>query len=608
MFRRKLIWVFVAVICLPAATMLELGRRLLDQDRRLATEYQRERREQAADRTVQSLRTALSEPALFQRPAGPGAILVSYPDGPVMFRPDPAKLPEAAADFYSAAESIENTGTDPMKAVVLYRQLTSASDAAVRAGAWVRLARTLRKAHNDPGALAAYTELSHIETVAAAGWPATLAAAWGRCTVLREMGREAELRQEALRLRTRLDEGAWPLTHDAYSIFADDVVRWTAEKRPIEREALTDAANRLWGRVRNGEEAGEGRRFVVQNGEPITLIWKTVRHATVVLAASMPFVRQSWLNRTGGLTWLRDDKGLDLTKALSTDFVLRYPAETGLPWVLAVAAPAGGGEFAARRQLLLVLLFAVGLFTMAGGYFCLRMLRREFVLARMQSDFVAAVSHEFRTPLTSMRMISEALEDDRIPDPDRRRDSYHALSRASGRLQRLVEDLLDFRRMESGAAEYRMRSLNVADTIRNVVEEFRKEVESQGFRVYLQLSGAPKIKADESAFTRVLWNLLDNAAKYSGESHDIDVSLEHDGARIAVSVKDRGIGIAPGERAHLFDRFYRTESARRAGIRGTGIGLAMAAQIAAAHGGKIVVDSELGHGSTFTLSLPVEQA
>jgi signal transduction histidine kinase len=608
MTRRTIIAAFVAVTCVPAATVLWLGWRLLEQDRLLETQHRQERREQAADRAVRSLLAALSDPALFQNPPGEGAILVFYPAGPVMFQPDARALPEASIEVFREGEGHENRGGDLKKAAETYRALTGARDPAVRAGAWLRLARTLRKAHDYAGALAAYGELAHLENVAAAGWPATLAAVWGRCTVLEDQKRDEDLRNSARWLRQRLDAGHWPLTRAVYDIFAEDAERWTGEKRPRDAELLTEAANELWGRVRRGEYPGEGRRVTAVAGEPVTLLWQPAREGTAVFAASHSFAEQAWLRRSGEAVWLRDEGGRYFPAPAPVDFVLRHPSETRLPWVLAVAASHTSDGFPVRRRLLLLLLAAVALFTLAGGYICLRALRREFALVRMQSDFVSAVSHEFRTPLTSMRLITEALEDDRVPDPVRLRDSYHSLSRATERLHRLVEDLLDFRRMESGAIEYRMRSLDAAETVRNVTEEFRKEVEERGFRVRVEANEGARIKADESALSRALWNLLDNAAKYSGDSQDIDVSLQRDGSRVCVSVTDRGVGIAPEEQTQLFAKFYRGENAKRSGIRGTGIGLAMVAQIAAAHGGRVSVVSEPGHGSTFTMSLPVEEA
>ena len=607
--RGRIISVFVAVTCVPAATVLWLGGRLLEQDRQLATQQKQERREQAADRAVRSLQAVLLDPAIFRTTPGQGAILVSYPAGPVMFHAEARALPEAPMEIFRDGEDFESRKGDLKKAAETYRGLTAAKDPAVRAGAWLRLGRTLRKAHDYGGALAAYGELARLENVAAAGWPATLAAAWGRCTVLEDQKRLEDLRNSARLLRQRLDAGQWPLTRGVYDIFAEDAERWTGEPRPREMELLTEAANEVWARVRQGEYAAEGRRVVAVSGEMVTLLWKPAREGTAVFAASNSFAEKAWLRRSGVSVWLRDEAGRYFPDPAPVDFVLRHPAETKLPWVLAVAAPNSGSDgFAVRRQLLLLLLAVVALFTLAGGYFCLRALRREFALARMQTDFVSAVSHEFRTPLTSMRLITEALEDDRIPDPVRLRDSYHSLSRATQRLHRLVEDLLDFRRMESGAIEYRMRSLDAAQTVRNVTEEFRKEVEDRGFRVQVQVELGARIKADESALCRALWNLLDNAAKYSGDSHDIDVSLQREGSRVSVSVTDRGIGIAPEEQSHLFAKFYRGENAKRSGIRGTGIGLAMVAQIAAAHGGRVSVVSEPGHGSTFTMSLPVEEA
>jgi signal transduction histidine kinase len=471
-------------------------------------------------------------------------VLIRYPDGPALFHANPHPLAEAPPDRFREGEEIENQQGDFKRAAEAYRRLTGAKNPAMRAGAWLRLARTLRKSRQFTDALTAYGELERFEDVAAAGWPPTLAAVWGQCSVLEEQGRSEDLRKSAESLRQRLDAGQWWLTRAAYDIFAEDAERWTGVQRPREAEMLTDAANQLWERVRGGEELAEGRRFIAG----VTLLWKPVAEGTAVFAASNSFVERSWLLRAGA------QFGDRLRSPQTT--VLRYPAETDLPWAITAATPAADG-FGARRQLLLALLALVALFTLAGGYFFLRTLRREFALSRMQSDFVSAVSHEFRTPLTSMRLITEGLVDERIPDPQRLRDSYLSLSRATQRLHRLVEDLLDFRRMESGAAEFRMQSMDATEAVRRVAEQFRKEVEDRGFHVSVHAEASARIKADENALTRALWNLLDNAAKYSGDSRDIEVSLERDGARLRVSVADGGIGIAPEERVRLFTKFYR---------------------------------------------------
>jgi signal transduction histidine kinase len=434
-----------------------------------------------------------------------------------------------------------------------------------------------------------------------------LTAIWGRCTLLEALGRKKELLAAATGLRSGLDERKWPPTRASYEAFAADAERWTGIKRPREIELLTEAVNTLESMRRAENDPVEGRLLVGVGGVPITLIWRRTRDRLMVFAATPAYLEREWLPRAGGGVWLRDDAGVDLTKPRGGGPAMRYAGQTRLPWTVAAATPPRAPEFATRSRLLLLLLAAVGIFSATGGYFVLRALLKEFALARMQEDFVAAVSHEFRTPLSAIRQISESLEDGRVAGEEHRSAYYRSLSRATQRLHRLVEDLLDFRRMQSGAAEYRKRPLDVNDLVRDVAAAFQHEVDEQGFRIAVKYCGGAHAVADGEALGRALWNLLDNAVKYSGANREIEVSVELVRGTVALSVRDRGIGILPEEQAKVFGRFYRGQKARVAGIRGTGIGLAMVKQIAEAHGGRVSVSSEPDAGSTFTLTVPGEE-
>ena len=176
---------------------------------------------------------------------------------------------------------------------------------------------------------------------------------------------------------------------------------------------------------------------------------------------------------------------------------------------------------------------------------------------------------------------------------------------AAERLQRSVESLLDFSRMEGGAKTYRREEQDAGALAREVVDAFAAESAAAGFRIHCKAPAEPlRIVGDREALFHVFWNLLDNAVKYSGESRDIEVAVSPSGGRVDLSVRDHGIGIPAAERVRIFARFTRGEEAVRQGIRGTGIGLAMARHIVDAHGGNIELESEPGRGSRFTVRLP----
>jgi two-component system phosphate regulon sensor histidine kinase PhoR len=259
---------------------------------------------------------------------------------------------------------------------------------------------------------------------------------------------------------------------------------------------------------------------------------------------------------------------------------------------------------AARRPLLALILGATLVFVASGWYLILRAIFREARVARLQSEFVAAVSHEFRSPLTSIGHVAELLAEDRLPTDDLRRQSYQALVRDADRLRRLVENLLDFGRFDTGAATYLFERTDVARLVETVVGDFRQRVTGAGWQIELA-SPRERVVAevDREAFSRALWNLLDNAVKYSPETRHVWGAVELAGGTVNIRVRDRGIGIPASELATVFQRFVRGTATRQQGIAGTGIGLAMVRQIARAHGGDVTVTSEPGVGSEFTLVL-----
>jgi signal transduction histidine kinase len=231
--------------------------------------------------------------------------------------------------------------------------------------------------------------------------------------------------------------------------------------------------------------------------------------------------------------------------------------------------------------------------------------RREMHLSRLKSDFVANVSHELKTPLALVRLFAETLEMGRVQSAEKAREYYHVINKESQRLTQLINNILDFSRIEAGRKEYRLTPTDVGRVVAGVLETYRFQIEQQGFELEEKLdTDLPMVDADAEALTQALLNLLNNAIKYSRDDKRIRVEAHRDGGSVRLSVHDRGIGVAKAEHKKIFEKFYRAEDSLVHETKGSGLGLSLVKHIMDAHGGRVEVDSAPGRGSVFTLVLP----
>jgi signal transduction histidine kinase len=232
--------------------------------------------------------------------------------------------------------------------------------------------------------------------------------------------------------------------------------------------------------------------------------------------------------------------------------------------------------------------------------------RRELKLSRLKSDFVANVSHELKTPLALIRLYAETLELARVPSEERKGEYYRVIGKESRRLTQLINNILDFSRIEAGRKEYRLVPSDLAAVVRDVVESYRFAIEKLGFTLELELADdLPELALDPEALSQALINLLNNSVKYSPEHKLITVGVRREQDRVLLSVSDRGIGIPRSEHRRIFEKFYRVETSLVHTTKGSGLGLALVQHITEAHGGHVELRSTPGEGSTFTLSLPL---
>ncbi|HEU4767772.1 MAG TPA: HAMP domain-containing sensor histidine kinase, partial [Pyrinomonadaceae bacterium] len=254
----------------------------------------------------------------------------------------------------------------------------------------------------------------------------------------------------------------------------------------------------------------------------------------------------------------------------------------------------------------MIILGVLSVLMIGGLVLTYRSVNKQFALARLKSDFVSNVSHELRTPLALIRLYAETLELGRITTQEKKLEYYSIVRKESERLTALINNILDFSRIEAGRKEYDFRETDIAELVRNTLDSYRYQIEQQGFALEEEIDpGIPPVRVDREAIARALVNLVNNALKYSDRNKFLGVRLYRSDSVLKLEVVDRGIGIERNEQDRIFEKFYRTCDPLVHNTKGSGLGLSLVQHITHAHGGEVEVESAPGRGSKFTLTLPL---
>jgi len=280
------------------------------------------------------------------------------------------------------------------------------------------------------------------------------------------------------------------------------------------------------------------------------------------------------------------------------------------PWRIELFRHGGdaSGALDLKRNFYFWTILTLVIVLISGAVLISRTIAQEMAILKLKSDFVSSVSHEFKSPLTSIKALAERLRDGKVKDADRMKQYFSVITQDVDRLTHLVRNILDFSRIEEGKKEYEFAETDMGQLVKQKIEDFQREEIAKEMSIQTRIADdIPHLEVDKEAISQVLNNLLDNAAKFSADRKEIEVDLKKDEKNIVIEVKDKGIGILSNELDKIFDKFYQGKNAVRQSSKGTGLGLTLVKHMVEAHGGRVEVKSRVNEGSTFSIILPVRK-
>jgi signal transduction histidine kinase len=617
--RNRRIFLLVLAILIPAAVLITLAVRVVRQETELGERRAAEERRDALDQLRRELTARLQAIKLQEvnrliGESGPG----SPADSPIVFvtpfGEDRMVLPwekkqsspAPGADFTRhqlEGESFEFRASDALHAVAAYTEARNAARSPIeKCESQLWLARALSKAGMMKDAADIYHGmLDKCDAVTDDdGIPLGLYASERLISTGQDLAAAGEY------VIHRVNVAHWRPPNEAYllrsllSAVSNDSRKQASMKLSTEIHDMeqimalaNDGQDRLV-RLKTAFRSAPGDLSWIGYGdEPwlITVLSPTPFAAPVVMGVSSARI----VPAGAALTAQHTDNAVPLGEGF-LDVHVQWPAgrfapPRGVPGILYAA----------------VLILTIGA-TLLAAYLLLRDVNREVQMAEMRSHFVASVSHELKTPLTAIRMFAETLVMGRAGGEQQTSEYLRTIVNESERLSRLVDNVLDFSRIEQGNKVYRMQPTCLADVVRSAARTMQYPLSQLGFTLTVLIDeDIPSLQANADALEQAILNLLANAMKYSGSARQIEMRLGRSGEEAFIDIIDHGLGISREDQYRIFEKFYRVRSAETDPIAGTGLGLTLALHIVEAHKGQVRVTSEVGHGSTFSVRIPMQE-
>lgn len=566
------------------------------------------------------------------------------------------------ADSYNQAEYYEFSQKDYSRAAELYRQCMSlAPSQKQKAIALEGIGRSFLSSQRFSAAYGVYTQLSKDfnQFRNKAGHPYGIVAAFQSSAIDRRLKREEKSYKILLDLYEKIINGTWPLNLPIYDFFIaeiesslEDIVSkgkfpyiqkaYTSLRQhpspykqtllfadSLKREAIPTIKEKL-ALKRIAGEAPSGR-FPVNFEEDFSFIsfnilpefqeekafyggflWDIKPLKNTLLPEILESVGKETGLRLNLLfkeepTSLPGNSGLTSKDSLTLSFKV-FP----FPWRLQVIQPAfSDQERTAQRENIFygILLAVIVVLILLGAFLIVRDILRESETMRLKSEFVHNVSHEFKTPLTLIRLYAETLQRKGNLASEQKQEAYQIINKESERLSHMINNVLDFSRIEMGKKEFNFeKGGDLSNLVRETVDSYKYHLEKKGFTIHTDIaSDLPETSFDREAMASVVINLLSNAMKFSPQKKEVTVRLYTENDDAVLQVADKGIGINPKELDRIFERFYRITDKVVSETRGSGLGLPLVKHIIEMHGGEIKVESESGKGSIFSVVLPISR-